>query len=89
LQRANLPHTRIHDLRECCATLLASVVPYRILHMILGHEHLDTTLQYYVKAERLSALLHTAHPTVTAIRHEFEALYRMAHKRYERILMGW
>jgi site-specific recombinase XerD len=48
LKRANLPHVRLHDLRECFATLLASVVHHRILHMVLGHEHLDTTLRYYV-----------------------------------------
>lgn len=48
LKHADLPHMRIHDLRDCFATLLASVVHYRILNIILGHEHLDTTLQYYV-----------------------------------------
>jgi integrase len=83
LKRANLPHTRLHDLRECFATLLASVVHHRILHMVLGHEHLETTLQYYVKAERLRDLLHTTDPTVIAIRQELEQLYQMAHKRYE------
>ena len=85
LQRAHLPHTRLHDLRECFATLLASVVHHRILHIVLGHEHLDTTLQYYVKAERLRDLLQAAHPTVVAIRQELEQHYQMAHKRYERV----
>ena len=83
LKRANLPHTRIHDLRDCFATLLSSVVHHRILHIVLGHEHLDTTLQYYVKAERLHDLIQTTNPTVVAIRQEFEKLYQMAHKRYE------
>jgi integrase len=44
LKRANLPHVRIHDLRDCFATLLASVVHHRILHIVLDHESLDTTL---------------------------------------------
>jgi integrase len=83
LRRANLPHTRLHDLRECFATLLASVVHHRILHLVLGHEHLDTTLHYYVKAERLQDLIQAPHPMVVAIRQELEALYQMAHKRYE------
>lgn len=83
LKRANLPHVRLHDLRECFATLLAGVVHYRILHIILGHESLDTTLQYYVKVERLRDLLQTTNPTVLAIRQELEQLYQMAHKRYE------
>ena len=30
LKRANLPHARIHDLRDCFATLLGSVVHHRI-----------------------------------------------------------
>ena len=68
LKRADLPHARIHDLRDCFATLLASVVHHRILHIVLGHEHLDTTLQYYVKAERLRDLTQTTNPTVIAIR---------------------
>ena len=60
LKRAHLPHIRLHDLRDCFATLLAGVVHYRILHIVLGHETLDTTLQYYVKVERLRDLL--SHP---------------------------
>jgi integrase len=83
LKRANLPHVRIQDLRDCFATLLASVVHHRILHIVLGHESLETTLQYYVKLERLRGLLHTTHPTVLGVRKELEQLYRMAHKRYE------
>jgi integrase len=85
LQRANLPHTRIHDLRDGFATLLAGVVHYRILHIVLGHERLDTTLQYYVKVERLRDLLQTTNPTVLAIRHELEQLYQMAHRRYDNV----
>jgi integrase len=85
LKRADLPHVRIHDLRDCFATLVASVVHHRILHIVLGHESLDTTLQYYVKLERLRGLLHTTHPTVLGVRKELEHLYRMAHKRYETI----
>jgi integrase len=72
LKCANLPHIRIHDLRDGFATLLAGVVHYRILHIVLGHERLDTTLQYYVKVERLGDLLQTTPPTVLAIRHELE-----------------
>jgi site-specific recombinase XerD len=82
LKRANLPLVRIHDLRDCFATLLAGVVHYRVLHIVLGHESLDTTLQYYVKLERLRDLLHTTHPAVLAVRQECERLYQMAHKRY-------
>ena len=85
LKRADLPHARIHDLRDCFATLLASVVHHRILHIVLGHEHLDTTLQYYVKAERLRDLTQTTNPTVIAIRQELEQLYQMAHRRYRAI----
>ena len=85
LKRANLPLVRIHDLRDCFATLLAGVVHYRVLHIVLGHESLDTTLQYYVKLERLRDLLHTTHPTVLAVRQECERLYQMAHKRYANI----
>ena len=85
LKRANLPHVRIQDLRDCFATLLASVVHHRILHIVLGHESLETTLQYYVKLERLRGLLHTTHPTVLGVRKELKQLYRMAHKRYEAI----
>jgi integrase len=83
LTRANLPHVRIHDLRDCFATLLASVVHYRILHIVLGHETLETTMKYYVKLERLRGLLRTSDGTVLAIRQELEDLYRMAHRRYE------
>jgi integrase len=83
LKRANLPHVCIHDLRDCFATLLASVVHHLMLHIVLGHESLDTTLQYYVKRELLRVLLHTTHPTVLGVRKELEQLYRMAHKRYE------
>jgi integrase len=82
LKRADLPHARIHDLRDCFATLLASVVHHRILHIVLGHEHLDTTLQYYVKAEHLRDLTQTTNPTVIALRQELEQLYQMAHRRY-------
>lgn len=82
LKRAELPHIRVHDLRDCFATMLASVVHYRILHMVLGHERLDTTLQYYVKAERLTDLLHEDDQAVVAIRQEFKELYQMAHERY-------
>ena len=85
LKHANLPHVRIQDLRDCFATLLASVVHHRILHIVLGHESLETTLQYYVKLERLRGLLHATHPTVLRVRKELEQLYRMAHKRYEAI----
>ena len=83
LRKAYLPQVRLHDLRDCFATLLAGVVHYRILHIVLGHETLDTTLQYYVKIERLRDLVQTTHPTVLAIRQEFEQIYQMAHKRYE------
>jgi integrase len=83
LKRANLPHVRIQDLRDCFATLLASVVHHRILHIVLGHETLDTTLTYYIKLERLGGLLQTRDGTVLAIRQELEELYRMAHRRYE------
>lgn len=86
LTRANLPHVRIHDLRDCFATLLASVVHYRILHIVLGHETLETTMKYYVKVERLRGLLRTSDGTVLAIRQELEDLYRMAHRRYEGVL---
>jgi integrase len=80
LKRADLLHARIHDLQDCFATLLASVVPHRILHIMLGHEYLDTTLQYYVKAERLRDLTQTANPIVIAIRQELEQTYQMAHR---------
>jgi hypothetical protein len=60
-------------------------VHHRILHIVLGHEHLDTTLQYYVKAERLRDLIQTAEPEMVAIRQELEQLYQMAHKRYEAV----
>jgi integrase len=83
LKRGGLPHVRIHDLRDCFATLLASVVHYRILHIVLGHETLETTMKYYVKLERLRGLLRTSDGTVLAIRQELEDLYRMAHRRYE------
>jgi integrase len=83
LKRANLPHVHIQDLRDCFATLLASVVHHRILHIVLGHESLDTTLTYYIKLERLGGLLQTRDGTVLAIRQELEELYRMAHRRYE------
>jgi integrase len=85
LKRAGLPHVRIHDLRDCFATLLASVVHYRILHIVLGHETLETTMKYYIKLERLRGLLRTNDGTVLAIRQELEALYRMAHRRYEAV----
>src|SRR5262249_31291988 len=85
LQHASLPPVRIHDLRDCFATLLAGVVHDRVLHIVLGHESLDTTLQYYVKLERLRDLLHTTHPTVLAVRQEFERLYQMAHRRYDAV----
>jgi integrase len=83
--RASLPHVRIHDLRDCFATLLASVVRYRILHIVLGHETLETTMKYYVKPEPLRGLLQTSDGTVLAIRQELEELYRMAHRRYEAV----
>jgi integrase len=83
LKRATLPHVRIHDLRDCFATMLAGVVHYRILHIVLGHETLDTTLKYYVKLERLQNLLQIKHPTIVSIRQELERLYKMAHRRYD------
>jgi integrase len=62
---------------------LASVVHHRSLPLVLGHEHVDTTMHYYVKAERLRDLLQTTHPTVIAIRQKLESLYQMARRRYE------
>jgi site-specific recombinase XerC len=56
---------------------------YRVLHIVLGHETLETTMKYYVKLERLRGLLRTSDGTVLVIRRELEELYRMAHQRYE------
>ena len=42
-------------------------------------------MKYYVKLERLRGLLRTSDGTVLAIRQELEALYRMAHRRYEAV----
>jgi len=63
-------------------SLVTAEVDVTVIRSWLGHESLDTTLQYYVKLERLRDLLHTTHPTVLAVRQECERLYQMAHKRY-------
>ncbi len=63
LQRAGLPHMRIHDLRHSCATLLAAQgVPPKVAMEILGHTDIRTTLAIYThvlddsKQQAISAL---------------------------------
>jgi integrase len=48
LQRAGLPHARVHDLRHTAATLMLSRgVPVKVVSEMLGHADVSTTLSIY------------------------------------------
>ena len=48
LRRAGLPHTRFHDLRHACATLLLlQGVELKVVQEILGHASISTTGNIY------------------------------------------
>ena len=48
LQKAGLPHMRIHDLRHCAATLLLSMgVELKVIQQILGHSSIAITANIY------------------------------------------
>ena len=48
LERAGLPHTRLHDLRHTAATLLlARGVPVNVVSEMLGHANITITLSIY------------------------------------------
>ncbi len=48
LQRAGLPHARVHDLRHTAATLMLSRgIPVKVVSEMLGHADVSTTLSIY------------------------------------------
>jgi integrase len=48
VERAGLPHTRFHDLRHTCATLLlAQGVGMRVIMDVLGHSKISVTMDVY------------------------------------------
>lgn len=48
VERSGLPRQRFHDLRHCCASLLAAQgVPPRMVMEVLGHSQLATTMDLY------------------------------------------
>ncbi|HXH20539.1 MAG TPA: site-specific integrase [Dehalococcoidia bacterium] len=48
LEKAGLPHLRIHDLRHSAASLLlAEGVPVKVVSEMLGHSDVATTLRIY------------------------------------------
>lgn len=48
LTAAKLPHSRVHDLRHCCASLLlAQGVPLKVVSDILGHTQISITADLY------------------------------------------
>jgi integrase len=67
VRSAGLPETRFHDLRHCCASLLAAQgVPARTVMEVLGHSQLSTTMDLYTHlfedakqdaADRMDAIL--------------------------------
>lgn len=49
-KKFGMKHIRFHDYRGTCASLLAAHIKPKQLQELLGHEHISTTMEIYVKA---------------------------------------
>ncbi len=52
MERCNLPHIRLHDLRATAATLLSTVAQPKQVQEFMGHEDVSTTLNIYTHVQR-------------------------------------